>query len=187
MDRGAAAGVCGEGELTAEEADAFLHGGEAEAVGDGIGLEAKAIVGDFDFVGAEADGDLLGVGVAGDVAEGFLEDTVEGEVDFGDVRGEGAFDDEVDWGAATLEGGAAFGSGGGFQAEVVEHGGVEAAGEGVELFGEGGDLGTEGFVFGEAGGDGDGGEALGEIVVEFAGDAAAFVFLGSDKAAGETA
>jgi hypothetical protein len=182
---GATSGPGGDGDGAAGEAGPLLHAGEANAgaVAGGGFVEALAVVGNGEMGAGERKAHLRGFGMFEDVAERFLGDAVQHELQVpGQFRGR---EGQVDGRAAAFEEQAALGFESGRQTEVIEHRGMELAGEAVDVVRDAGDLFLDALVAEVGGGDGDGGQALREIVVEFAGDAAALVFLRAHQAAGQ--
>ena len=92
VDGGALAGGGLDAEGAAEHFDALAHAEEAESIvggggGDDIDIEAVAVIGylqgDSFFDDLDGDGDAVGIGMAGDVDEGFLDDAEENGEDLG--------------------------------------------------------------------------------------------------------
>ena len=187
-------------EIAAETGDAFVHPKETHAA-VAAGIKADAVI----FNGEEQaailflneDADAGGVSVLDAIVESFLDHTIDaGAVIFGEVIGKLAVDD-VDGEAGAFGDLAALPLESGNEAEVVEHGGAKEQGHVTDLVDA--FLGEELDAL-EGGGDGRGGqgsigetlkineqsgERLADLVVKFAGDGAALLFLSVDEALGE--
>ena len=138
------------------------------------------------------------MGVVGDVVEGVLDDAVDGDFDGVGQAVFDAGDGEVDFGFVLFGPLADVLAEGFFEAEVVEDHGAEVEDEAAGVLKGGADEGFEGGEFGagaggvhvhgafaDFGAEDEVGHGLGGAVVEGAGDAEAFVFLGLDDAGGD--